>query len=203
MRTMVTHGLQALVERLDALDPASIATESVRTMIAEARIPDSDLAPFVQPREDKYSRLSVHRTRWFDVMVLTWMPGQVTPIHNHAGSLGWMRLVRGRVAEERFHLVPSTAASGLDLAPDVTEPRRGIELVADTRTTLTEVGAVAVVDKERAIHRISNPREHSRDDFAVTLHVYSKPHDVCLTFDPVARCCARRELRFDEPTSAR
>lgn len=200
---MAMHGLQQLVDRLDALDPASIDSESVRTLIAEASIPDSDLAPFITPREDKYARMAVHRSRWFDMMVLTWMPGQVTPIHNHAGSLGWMRLVRGRMLEERFHLVPSTAAVGLDLAPDVAEPRRGIELVADERNTLTQVGSVATVDKHHAIHRISNPREHVRDDVAVTLHVYSKPHDVCLTFDPVARCCARRELRFDEPTSAR
>ncbi len=198
---MTTHGLQGLVERLDALDPALIAPGHVQALIAEARIPDSDFAPFITPRDDKYARMSVHRSRWFDLMVLTWMPGHVTPIHNHAGSIGWMRLVRGRMLEERFHLVPSTAAAGLDLAPDVAEPRRGIELVADERNTLTQVGSVATVDKEHAIHRISNPREHVRDDVAVTLHVYSKPHDVCLTFDPVARCCARRELRFDNQAS--
>ena len=35
------------------------------------------------------------------------------------------------------------------------------------------------------------------DDPAVTLHVYSRPHDWCLTFEPDERTCRRRDLAFD------
>lgn len=34
-------------------------------------------------------------------------------------------------------------------------------------------------------------------DVAVTLHVYSLPHDACLAFDLTRRRCERRELAFD------
>ena len=148
-------------------------------------------------RSDRYARHLVHRTKWFDVIVLTWMPGQMTPIHNHAGNLGWVRLVRGRIVEERFQLVPSTASQGLDVAGEVAAPRRGIELVSTGKTVVTEIGAIATVDRQRAIHRLGNPKEHARDETAVTLHVYSKPYDACLAFDQDTRTVTRREMAFD------
>jgi len=65
------------------------------------------------------------------------------------------------------------------------------------RTVVSQRGAIATVDRLRAIHRIGNPLETALGETAVTLHVYSKPHDVCLVFDKDARTCSRRELRFD------
>ena len=194
---MANNGLQGLVERLGLLAPEAISIVNVQALLAEAVLSDSEVDLFVEARPDRYARHLVHRTKWFDVIVLTWLPGQMTPIHNHAGNLGWVRLVRGRIVEERFQLVPSTGSQGLEVAADVATHKRGIELKATGRTVVTEPGAIATVDRQRAIHRLGNPKEHARDEMAVTLHVYSKPHDVCLAFDPVARTVTRRELSFD------
>lgn len=193
--------LSQVVDDLHRLDPARIDLDTVQAIVADGTLEEASLRPFVQPRTGKYSRHLVHRSRWFDVLVLTWLPGQMTPIHNHAGNLGWVRLVRGRIAEEQYRLVPSTAAVGLDVAPD-TELRRGIELAAVARGVVADIGAVATVDRQRAIHQLGNPKEHARDETAVTLHVYSRPHDVCLVFDRDARTCSRRELAFDNVAGA-
>ena len=194
---MATTGLHALVDRLELLAPPAISTVNVQALIADTVIDDREIAGFVEARTDRYARHLVHRSTWFDVMVLTWMPGQMTPIHNHAGNLGWVRLMRGRIVEERYQLVPSTLSQGLDLAADLAAQKRGIELVATGRTVVTEPGAIASVDRQRAIHRLGNPKEHARDETAVTLHVYSKPHDACLAFDQDTRTVTRRELSFD------
>lgn len=194
---MANTGLHALVERLGLLAPPAISTINVQALLADTEIEDREIDLFVEARPDRYARHLVHRTKWFDVMVLTWMPGQMTPIHNHAGNLGWVRLVRGRIVEERYQLVPSTASQGLDVAADLVTQKRGIELAATGRSVVTEPGAIATVDRQRAIHRLGNPKEHARDEMAVTLHVYSKPHDACLAFDPTARTVTRRELSFD------
>lgn len=199
MGGMVVHGLAELVARLDALPAADATLPVVQDLLASTRLTDRELAPYAIPRPDRYARRQVHRSARFDVLVLTWMPGQTTPIHNHAGNLGWVRLVRGRIVEERFQLVPSREATGLDVARDVAMPRRGIELVDVGRTVVEEAGAVATVDRVRAIHRIGNPPD---GDLTVTLHVYNKPHDVCLVFDRDARTCSRREMRFDEVSAA-
>lgn len=199
---MTTTGLADLVARLDALAPDEVTLPVVGDLVAGAKLSDRELARYTGARPDRYARRQVHRSRNFDVLVLTWMPGQGTPIHNHAGNLGWVRLVRGLVVEDRFQLVPSRDAQGLDVARDVELPRRGIELVDVGRTVVTEIGAVATVDRVRAIHRISNPSELAGSEVAVTLHVYSRPHDVCLVFDREARTCSRREMRFDEVEAA-
>ena len=61
---------------------------------------------------------------------------------------------------------------------------------------ISTVGAVATVDRQRAIHRLGNPAA-AGGDVTVTLHVYSLPHDACLAFDPVAHTCERRDMVFD------
>jgi predicted metal-dependent enzyme (double-stranded beta helix superfamily) len=194
---MATTGLQGLVERLGLLAPPAISLVNVQALLADTVLDAREIDLFVEARPDRYARHLVHRTKWFDVIVLTWMPGQMTPIHNHAGNLGWVRLVRGRIVEERYQLVPSTASQGLDVAGEVAAPRRGIELVSTGKTVVTEIGAIATVDRQRAIHRLGNPKEHARDETAVTLHVYSKPHDACLAFDQDTRTVTRREMAFD------
>lgn len=186
-----------LVTRLQQLPSPQIDLATVEALLADGELDEASLRPFVHPRADKYARHLVHRCGNFDVMVLTWLPGQMTPIHNHAGNCGWVRLVRGRMREDSFRLLPSTAAAGLDVAGDVEAPRCGINLQPTGSGMLTAVGAVATVDRLRAIHRIGNPREHAGDETLVTLHVYSRPHDTCLVFDAEARTCGRRELRFD------
>ncbi len=194
---MACSGLHALVERLEALVPSQITTRSVQERMRDTAIDDAEIARYVEQRSDHYARHLVHRSAKFDVVVLTWMPGQMTPIHNHAGNLGWVQLVKGRIVEDRFMLVPSCMPTELDLAPDVAAPQRGIELREMGRTIVEQRGAIATVDRLRAIHRIGNPLDVARGETAVTLHVYSKPHDVCLVFDKDARTCTRREMRFD------
>lgn len=194
--------LTDIVARLQQLAPPQIDLASVQDILADGALDEASLRPFVQPRADKYARHLVHRCSMFDVMVLTWLPGQMTPIHNHAGNCGWVRLVRGRLREDGFRLVPSSAASGLDVAADVQDPRCGVNLQPTGTVMVTETGAVATVDRLRAIHRIGNPHDSADGETLVTLHVYSRPHDVCLVFDADARTCGRRELRFDNAASA-
>ncbi len=194
---MAGSGLHALVERLEALLPTQITLRAVQERIAESTVDDAELARYVEERSDHYARHLVHRSAMFDVAILTWKPGQMTPIHNHAGNLGWVQLLRGRIVEDRYMLVPKCMPTELDLAPDVPAPQGGIELHLLGRTVLAERGAIATVDRLRAIHRIGNPVECAGGETAVTLHVYSKPHDVCLMFDASAKTCTRRELRYD------
>ena len=112
---MANNGLQGLVERLGLLAPEAISIVNVQALLAEAVLSDREVDLFVESRPDRYARHLVHRTKWFDVIVLTWLPGQMTPIHNHAGNLGWVRLVRGRIDPPRqpaHHAHPVTGTGG-------------------------------------------------------------------------------------------
>jgi predicted metal-dependent enzyme (double-stranded beta helix superfamily) len=193
---MAVLSLQTLIDRLDALRAPDIRVPTVAAILADGDLAENELRRYVGVRTDKYARRLVHRSRWFDVMVLTWAPGQATPVHNHAGNLGWIRLVRGQLAEDSFRLVASRSSAGVAVADHVPARVGSVALASTGSAVVSAVGAVATVDRERAIHRLGNPAA-AGGDVAVTLHVYSLPHDACLAFDVAARTCERRELAFD------
>jgi len=45
---------------------------------------------------------------------------------------------------------------------------------------------------ENGIHRVSNPF----DERAVSLHVYSRPYDTCIAYDPVAQTAREMRLQY-------
>lgn len=190
--------LQTLIDRLDALAPRDLTVANVQAILGDGALDDGELRRYVGVRADKYARRLVHRSKRFDVMVLTWAPGQFTPVHNHAGNCGWVRLVRGQIAEDSFRLVPGSAVPDAATAANVNGRVGSVGLAATGSGVIATIGAVATVDRERAIHRLGNPAQPGGDT-TVTLHVYSLPHDGCLSFDVASRTCERRQLAFDPP----
>jgi len=85
----------------------------------------------------------------WEVMLIAWESGQITPIHDHRGVLGGMAILSGSLEEERF-----------------TTPRLVPEL-ADTRLRpegdLSETGPTV-------LHRLI-----TRSPRAVSLHIYRPP----------------------------
>jgi cysteine dioxygenase len=85
----------------------------------------------------------------WEVMLIAWESGQVTPIHDHRGVMGSMAVLSGGLAEERF----TTAENRPRLADDRVRPEGD----------LSEIGPTV-------LHRLapSTPR-------AVSLHIYRPP----------------------------
>lgn len=189
---MRAQSLPTLVERLDGLSQDQITLANVEAILADGALDEASLRPYVGVLPDKYARRQVHRSRWFDVLVLTWAPGQFTPVHNHAGNCGWVRLVRGQISEETFQLVPGSSLPDAGTACDPGQRGGCVGLERTGQGVIATVGAVATADRKRAIHRLGNPKDAA--DYTVTLHVYSLPHDACLAFDLDRRTCTRRDL---------
>jgi predicted metal-dependent enzyme (double-stranded beta helix superfamily) len=190
--------LQTLVDRLERLTAHDITVPAVQQIVGDGALDDAELRRYVGAHPDRYARRLVHRGKLFDVMVLTWAPGQGTPIHNHAGNCGWVRLVRGQIGEETFGLVPGASLPDAAVASSVNGRVGNVGLELTGTGVISTVGAVATVDRARAIHRIGNPAKVGGDT-TVTLHVYSLPHDRCVAFDLASRTCEPRDMRFDAP----
>lgn len=84
----------------------------------------------------------------WEVMVIGWEAGQITPIHDHRGVLGGMAILSGNLVEERFS-VPKAL-------PELTD--RSVRPEGD----LSETGPTV-------LHRLI-PRSR-----AVSLHIYRPP----------------------------
>ncbi|WP_236518296.1 FAD/NAD(P)-binding protein [Sandaracinus amylolyticus] len=127
--------------------------EDAIALLAGAELEWDDVAPFVSPGEHGYTRRRIARTDAFEMLVMTWRPGQRSAPHDHAGSLCALRVMRGSVHETRF----SPAPDGL------VDPR--------VRGELRE-GEVAV-DTTEDVHALSN--DAADGSLLVTLHVYAPP----------------------------
>jgi len=106
----------------------------------------------------------------WEVMVIGWEAGQITPIHDHRGVLGGMAILSGTVVEERF-----------------TVPKELPEL-ADSRVRpegdLSETGPTV-------LHRLI-PRSR-----AVSLHIYRPPLRTMGIWDPREGLQEIRPSAFD------
>ena len=94
----------------------------------------------------EYHRELVQAAPGFEVWLLSWLPGQVSPIHDHGGVVTVSTVLSGAVFEERFE-------------------RTSGPLVRPTWAALREAGAIDPIDPT-AIHRVRPVGS------AVTLHLY-------------------------------
>lgn len=136
------HAITAAVQvrLLDLLDGPDFLT-------AEQREPD--------PTHYRSHILAVAPSRRFSVVGLVWLPGQVTPIHDH---ICWcvVGVLQGVEREERFGL--RTDGTGAHW------------LVPEGGETLTAGHTCGLVPPEENIHRVCN----AGDGLAISLHVYGE-----------------------------
>jgi predicted metal-dependent enzyme (double-stranded beta helix superfamily) len=85
----------------------------------------------------------------WEVMLIAWESGQITPIHDHRGVMGGMAMLSGSLAEERF----TTPGNRPQLADDRVRPEGD----------LSEIGPTV-------LHRLKPTTAR-----AVSLHLYRPP----------------------------
>ena len=149
------------IEALRALPPGDPCDTAVLQAMKEHRVAPEELERYLIWDDEHYTRHLVYRDSRYDVIVLCWSVGQVTPVHDHAGQRCWMMIERGRLQIDDFCCKDGQTPRLLDSAVVGTD-----ELHVDTD-----------VDMCACIHRIANPRDWNRR--AVSLHVYSRPFDTC------------------------
>lgn len=187
----VTSGLDDLLSALEGcVDGRAVDCDRAADALANAVLTEAELGRARHFLADRYSRNRLARTRDFEVLLLCWEPGQETRIHDHSGQSGWVRVLEGAIEETVFDFAPLAEVDVPDGASAAACRLRETE-----RRVVPAGKAVARVDPERAIHRLRNPRE--RGERAVTLHVYCKPHDSCMTYDLEQRTSERVELVAD------
>lgn len=159
--------------REDALSlPELVATLNSQTAIpalgeiynwlARANLSSEDLAPYTGFKEGNYWRHRVCKNDFVEMLVLCWRPGQRTPIHDHNGSHGGVRVQEGRLWETTFNY----------------DERNGLSYKASRDY---EPGAVTGSDVPD-IHQLGNPDVSEQN--LVTIHVYAPPLGVLHTYKP-------------------
>ena len=146
------QGLGWLVTQLDARNSV-IDEATARRLLTEANLSDSEVAPYVEPRTESYGRRAVVRRENYELLVLTWMPGQQSVAHDHSGSLCGLKVVQGSLTEQLYQSGPDGQV----------RPRTASRLSAGETT----------VDPGVVIHSLANPAASGQ--MLVTVHLYSPP----------------------------
>ena len=119
------------------------------------------LAPYLAFDARQYRRVRLFRDENWEGLLLCWLPGQSTAIHDHGGSVGISFVLSGSLTEERW--MPDGDGRPLARAGDCQVTR-----------------GAAAVEMLDTIHRVAN----RSDEPAVSLHVYSPPLTTLGAHDP-------------------
>lgn len=126
---------------------------------------------FRRPRQDTYARRLFHRDPEgrFSVVVMTWGPGQATPLHDHDHMWCVEGVVEGTLEVARYELLERDAD--------------GVHHFAGRGRTSAGVGSSGALIPPYEYHTLANA---SDERLAVTIHVYGGDMDRCSVFEPRA-----------------
>ena len=151
--------LKALVNRLATLHQAP-TLEQVDALLEDVELNAEELRPYRSFKAGNYARHRVFRNEHVELLVLCWRPGQRTPIHDHNGSHGAVRVCEGVMWETMFEL----------------DGDRTLRYKSARQWVPGDVTDAAVPD----IHQLGNPEVSGQD--MVTLHLYAPPLGVLNTY---------------------
>lgn len=159
--------IENLIEGLREIPDAQFKCDNVYQFLAENPIDVDSIAPYFFWSERFYTRNLIFKDERFELMAVCWESGQVSRIHNHNDQMCWMSVPVGKLRGQNFRAV------------EIDEEKGFCKLEETDRFDLSDCLA-AKVELEQPIHQILNlPEFESR---AVSLHIYSKPFNKCLSY---------------------
>jgi len=182
----MTGGLGELIGRIDDAvrlgDPAAI-TQRIKRELQDAIRMDAVALPerFRRVRAESYARRLLHRNDdlGYTAVVMTWGPGQGTPLHDHAGIWCVEGVVSGQMDVTQYDLVE--------------ESRDGYRFEAKG-CVHASVGSAGCLIPPFEYHILAN----ALDTPSITLHVYGGEMTTCHVFEPAG---GGRYLRRERPLS--
>lgn len=167
LEIMKTVKIENLVEGLREIPDADFTCDNVYQFLGENPVDVETISPYFFWSEKFYTRNLLYKDERFELMVVCWERGQVSRIHNHADQLCWMTVPVGKLRGQNFRAV------------EIDETRGFCKLAETDDFDLSDCLA-AKVELEQPIHQILNLSEF--ESRAVSLHIYSKPFDKCLSY---------------------
>ena len=173
----VKSPIESLETFVDALRASPPTRERYEELLHRLQLGVEAIEPYRHFRDEFYTRNLIARTDDFELLTLCWSPGQVSPIHDHGGSDGWVVGMDGIVEEVWYQC---------DIARD------GIVKWVKGRAARLELGGVGYINDEIAWHTVGNPTESP----AVSLHLYAPPIDRCQYVDADTGRVASRDMTY-------
>jgi cysteine dioxygenase len=142
--------LDALTRTLASLTSAPTQSE-LDALLRKLELEPEELREHLNFKPNTYTRRRLFRSDLCEMLVLCWLPGHRTAIHDHNGSYGAIRICEGAMEEEIF--AQNTAGA--------------VEFATMHMRAAGDVTGTDVPD----IHRIGNAEQNKEP--MITIHVYA------------------------------
>ena len=134
-------------------DYAVITPARMQDILDRLVVTTEEARPHALFSERRYARNLIYKDREFEIMIMCWNAGQRSSIHDHAGSLGGLKILEGELTESLFE----RAANGMIKSLNSVD-----YAIDETR-----------VEETSLIHQISNLQ--AGNGTAVSVHIYIPP----------------------------
>ncbi len=156
-----------LIEGLRAIPDESFVCDYVYDYLGGHPVDVDSIAKYLFWSPTCYTRNLIYKDARFEMMAICWEKGQASRVHNHYDQRCWMMVPVGRLKGQNFAVEEIDEAAGY------------CKLRETDAFELSDCVA-AKVELEEPIHQVLNLPEF--DERAVSIHIYSKPYDRCLSY---------------------
>jgi len=164
---MTTHKIEKIIDGLKAIGDAQFTCDNVYQFLADSPVDVDSITKYFHWSPNFYTRNLIYKDDRFEMMAICWDKGQVSRVHNHSDQKCWMTVPVGRLRGQNFAVA------------EIDESRWFCRLVETDTFELSDCLA-AKIELEEPVHQILNLAEY--DQRAVSIHIYSKPYDSCLSY---------------------
>lgn len=159
--------IDTLIDGLRVISDDEFTCDDVYQFLSDNPVDVDSITRYFFWNPDFYTRNLIYKDGRFEVMAICWEKGQASRVHDHSDQKCWMTVPVGRLRGQNFKVA------------EIDESKGHCKLIETGTFELSECLA-AKVELEEPIHQILNLAEY--DQRAVSIHIYSKPYDSCLSF---------------------
>jgi cysteine dioxygenase len=168
----ITFTITSINELVDALSEAERAT--FNEIIHSTNLPNSIFENYCSWSTESYTRNCIIDNEKFELILICWESGQITPIHNHGGEECWVKVIEGSLKETIYEI---------DKAGELNILKTDISRAQDVSYMIDFMGY-------HSLENLSNKR-------SMSLHLYAKPIRSCEIFDKETRTFVNKKMSYN------
>jgi len=171
-----------LISGLRSVSEDDWTCEGVYKFLGENPVEVDSIVKYFHFKPEWYTRNLIYKDDRFELMAICWDVGQVSRIHNHSEQKCWMTVPVGKLWGQNFAV------------EEIDESRGHCKLRETDRFILADCQP-ASVELEEPVHQVGNSAEWN--ERTVSLHIYSKPYDRCLSYCRDTHTFKEVTLKYD------
>lgn len=169
---MIQERINSLQQLLEALPHCS--GKQYVDIVDGMELDVAEFKPYSFWNEQFYTRNCIARSDKYELILLCWEPGQITPIHCHGGQECWVYMVQGCIGETRYDLDEAT------------------QKLTESKYMELGEGKFSYMNDDMGLHSLKN----LSDGRSMSLHLYMNPIDECRIYDDATGDINYRKLQY-------